>query len=80
MTLELIRDALGWCTLINFGLLLWWGLFILFAHDFVYRMHTRWFKLSVEEFDKIHYLGLAIFKLLIIVLNLVPYLALRIVG
>ena len=80
MTLELIRDALGWCTLINFGLLLWWGLFFLFAHDFVYRMHTRWFKLSVEEFDKIHYLGLAIFKLMVIVLNLVPYLALRIVG
>ncbi|MEX0326602.1 MAG: DUF6868 family protein [Puniceicoccaceae bacterium] len=80
MTLELIRDALGWCTLFNIGLLLWWALFIVFAHDFVYRMHTRWFKLSVEEFDKIHYTGMAFFKVLIFAFNLVPYLALRIVG
>lgn len=79
MTLELIRDALGWCTLINIGFLLWWALFIVFAHDFVYRMHTRWFKLSVEEFDKLHYGGMAIFKLMILVFNLAPYLALRIV-
>ena len=43
-------------------------------------MHTRWFKLSVEDFDKIHYIGMAVFKLMILVFNLGPYLALRIVG
>jgi hypothetical protein len=24
MTIEIIRDALAWCILINWGLLLWW--------------------------------------------------------
>jgi len=80
MTLEIIRDVLGWCTLINIGLLLWWALFILFAHDFVHRMHGRWFRLSVEEFDAIHYKGIMFFKLGVFFFNLVPYLALRIVG
>jgi hypothetical protein len=39
-------------------------------------MHTRWFKLSVETFDAIHYVGMATYKLGIILLNLVPLLAL----
>ena len=80
MTLEIIRDALGWCTVINFGLLLWWFLFFTFAHDRTYRMHSRWFNLSTDRFDTIHYAGIAIFKIGIFLFNLVPYLSLRIVG
>ena len=80
MTLEITRDALGWCTLINFAFLIWWGGFFFFGRGFVYRMHTKWFKLSEESFDSIHYAGMAFFKILILVFNLVPYLALRIVG
>lgn len=80
MTFELIRDILGWCALINIGVLLCWGLAILCFHDLVYRIHSKWFKISVEEFDKIHYIGMAAFKLLFVTLNLVPYLAMRIVG
>jgi hypothetical protein len=80
MTLEILRDVLGWCTLINIALMLWWVLVILFARDFVYRMHYKWFKLSDESFDRIHYSGMAFYKILIFVFNLVPYLALRIIG
>lgn len=80
MTTELLRSILGWCTVINFGLLLWWALFILLAHDWVYRMHSRWIKLSVEQFDAIHYAGMAFFKIIVFVFNLVPYIALWIVA
>ena len=80
MTIETIRSALAWCTLINWALLIWWFLFLTLAHDWTYRFHSRWFKLSVEKFDSIHYAGLALFKTAVIVFNLVPYLALRIVG
>ena len=80
MTLEIIRDALGWCTLINFGILLAWGLGFLLARDFMFRIHSRLFKLSEEQFDVIHYTGMAFFKMVILVFNLTPYLALRIVG
>jgi len=80
MTIEILRNVLAWCTVINFGLLLWWFAFFTLAHDWLYRLHTRWFKLPEEKFDAIHYAGMAFFKLCIFVFNLVPYLALRIVG
>ena len=80
MDSELVTAMLGWCTLINLVLLLWWFSFIAFAHDLTYRMHARWFKLSEEKFDSIHYSLMGFFKLTVIVFNLVPYLALRIVA
>jgi hypothetical protein len=80
MTLELIRAALGWCAVINIGILLWWSLFIMFAGDFVFRMHSKLFKMNREQFFAIHYAGILWFKLVVFVLNVVPYLALRIVG
>jgi len=80
MTVELITAMLGWCTLINFGLLIWWFLFAAIAHDWTYRLHTKWFKISQERFDAIHYSLMGIFKMGVIVFNLVPYLALRIVA
>ena len=80
MTLEAIRDMLGWCAIINIALLLWWWLFFVFAHDWMYRCHGKWFKIPVEKFDAIHYAGMAFHKIAIIMFNLVPYLALRIIG
>ncbi len=80
MTLEIIRDALGWCTVINFGLLLWWFLFFTFGHDWTYRMHSRWYNLTADRFDTLHYAGITFFKIGIFFFNLAPYLSLRIVG
>ncbi|MBN1276903.1 MAG: hypothetical protein JXA35_05370 [Deltaproteobacteria bacterium] len=80
MTVEIIRSVLAWCSVINIGLLLFWFLFFTLAHDFIYRMHARWFNIPVETFDSIHYASMAIFKTGIFIFNLVPYLALRIVS
>ena len=80
MTIDLVRDALLWCFIINIGILLWWFLFFMLAHDWVYQFHGKWFKLSVDKFDTIHYAGMAFFKICIFLFNIVPYFALRIVG
>lgn len=79
MTLDVLSSVLGWCLVINVGLLIWWSLLILLAHDFVYRLHTKWFKMGREQFDVIHYSGIAFYKILIIVFNAVPYFAIAIV-
>lgn len=79
MTTETLRGVFGWCAIINMGLLLWWFLLILFAHDWVYKMHSKWFKISKETFYAIHYAGIAFFKMAIFVLYVVPYFALLIV-
>jgi hypothetical protein len=76
MTASESKEVLLWCLGINYGVLLvWFGVFV-FAHDWMYRLHTRWFKLSVETFDALHYAGLSIYKIGIILLNLVPLIAL----
>lgn len=80
MTLETIRAALGWCTVINGGILLLWFIVFTVAHDWIHRMHGKWFQLSKERFDEIHYQSMSFFKLSIFLFNLAPYLALRIVG
>ncbi len=80
MTVEIIRGVLAWCLVINTGLLLFWVLWLKLAHDFIFRIHGKWFRLPEEKFDTIHYSGMLFFKICIILFNLVPYLALRIVG
>ncbi|MBL7131424.1 MAG: hypothetical protein ISS45_08510 [Candidatus Omnitrophica bacterium] len=79
MTVDILRRVLGWCAVINMGLLLWWFLFFVFAHDWIYRRHSRWFKIPVETFDAIHYTGIAFLKIAILVFNIIPYFALLIV-
>jgi hypothetical protein len=80
MTVELLRDFLGWCSIINMALLLFWALWMMLARDFVYRVHGRWFPLSTEKLDATHYAGMLFFKMCIFLFNIVPYLALRIVA
>jgi hypothetical protein len=79
MTVEIIRDVLAWCSVINLGLLLFWWLWFILGHDFIYRFHGKWFKFSVEQFDATHYALMGFFKIGIFLFNIVPYLALRIV-
>jgi hypothetical protein len=78
MTIEMMRKALLWCAVINYGILLVWFLFFVLSHDRMYLLHSRWFRLSVEQFDMLHYAGMSIFKIGILILNVVPYIALQI--
>ncbi len=75
-----IRHVLLWCAVFNYAILLiWFGVFV-FAHDWMYRMHGRWFKLSIETFDAMHYAGLSAYKIGILLLNLAPLVALYLVS
>ena len=75
-----IRKVLGWCSAINIGVLMVWFLAFVFARDFVFRIHTRWFKIPEDRFDEIHYTMMGYYKLAFGLFNLVPYLALRIAS
>ena len=48
----------------------------LFARDWLERLHGRWFRLSREQFDAIHYAGRSVFKIGIVLFNLVPFVVL----
>ena len=78
MTIESARAFLLWCTIINYGILLTWFLVFVFARDWIQRVHSRWFHLSHEQFDALHYIGMSVFKIGIMLFNLVPFVALSI--
>ncbi len=76
MLLQDLKPFLLYCTLINYAILLSWFDYLTHNHDFVYRLHTRWLYLPVERFDGIHYGGMAVYKIGVLLFNLVPLLAL----
>ncbi len=80
MSIQMPPEAFLWCAIVNYGLLLCWFLCFKFAHEWMHRFHSRWFRLSVEQFDASHYTVMAMYKIGIILFNLVPYIALRIIG
>jgi len=80
MEIGSIKSVLLWSAIINYGILLWWFLIFSFARNWVYRLHSRWFQVTAEQFDAIHYGGMAIYKIGILLFNFVPYLALLIVA
>jgi hypothetical protein len=79
MSIDIVRDALLWCTVINYSVLVVWCLFFVLPHARLNRIWGRWFRLTAEQFDTINFAGIALYKLGILLFNLVPYVALRIV-
>lgn len=80
MDLQTLRSFFMWCTVINGALLLVSFLILVNAGDRVYRMHSRWFAMPREAFNAAIYHYMGIFKILYLLFNLVPYIALSIVG
>jgi len=80
MSVEVARHFLLLCTVIDYGVLLVWFLVFVFAHDAIHRIHGRWFRFSRERFDALHYAGMSIFKIGILLFNLTPLVALSILG
>ena len=80
MDVETIRAFFLWCTIVNVALLAYSFLAFVFAGDLVYRIHSRWFPISRDAFNLAIYSLIAIYKILVVVFNFVPYVALSIVA
>jgi hypothetical protein len=79
MNVETLRGALLCCGIINYAILLLWAALVFLAPGLL-RWVARWYRVSAEQFDAIQYGLMALYKLGIILFNLVPYIALRIVA
>lgn len=74
--MDTIKAFLEISLAINYAILLVWFIAFSWGHEFLYRLHSRWFRLSVEGFDTVHYAGMAFYKVTIFLFNLTPLLAL----
>lgn len=80
MDIQTLTSFFMWCTIINGGLLLLWALAHLIAPDLVYRTQKIWFPIPKETFTLVFYSFIGLFKIFVMIFNLVPYLALLIIG
>ena len=79
MDLDSIRAFFMWSTILNVALLSLSSLICVCAKDWAYRIHSKWFAISRETFNVAIYSFLGLYKVLIFVFNLIPYIALLIV-
>ena len=80
MALSQLQSFLGWCAVLNYGvLLLAFGAWVL-AGDALYRLHARWFRIDRARCDFALYLMLGLYKLAILAGCVVPWLALHLLA
>ncbi len=80
MSIEQLTSFFAWCTLLNMAFLIF-ATFALYAmRDFVMSIHSSMFGISKSDLTNIYFKYLAYFKIAVIVFNLTPYLALRIIS
>ena len=80
INVSVLSEFLGWCTLINIGLLCYSTVMIMLFGDFVKKIHGKLFRISESQLEITYFNFLGHYKLAILVFNLVPYCALKIMG
>jgi len=80
MDIQILTELLMWCTIINGGLFALWAVLWLLVPDWVYRSQERWCPIPRETYNIVMYAFLGFFKIVFLVFNVVPYVALLIVG
>ena len=77
LTQQTLIEFFGWSTVINFTILLLSTLTISFFRETIIKIHSELFNLNKEDLGRAYFNYIAIYKILIIVFNFVPYLALK---
>jgi len=80
MDLDTLTAFFKWCTILNGSLLLLWSALVAFTPDFIFDIQHRWFPISRDAFNIIIYAFLGLFKITVLVFNVVPFCVCLIIG
>jgi hypothetical protein len=80
MDMTAIQEFLGWCSLINVGLLTFSAVVVVWLRGPISRIHAKMFALEPDGLPRVYFEYLALYKIAIIIFNIVPYVALRIIA
>ena len=80
MDMQVLTKFFMWCTILNFGLLMVMFALCLFASDLIYKSHSKWFAVSRESFNVVFYSSIGMYKIFLLAFNVVPWIALTIIG
>ena len=77
-SIETLTTFIGWCTVINVVALAITSIMLMLLRNFIPGIHGRMFGVNKEDLPLTYVQYLGNYKIAIIVLNIVPYIALRI--
>ena len=80
MDIATLRSVLLWCGVVNYALLIVWFVMAVPARSWTLKVWGRFFRLTPEQFDLLNFAGMAFYKVLVLVFNLVPWLVLTLMG
>lgn len=80
MDIQTLTSFFMWCTIINAGFLLFLTLIFMLTPDLAYKMQSRFIPISRETFNTVFYSFIGLFKVFVLVFNVVPWIALLIVA
>jgi hypothetical protein len=80
ITIETLTTFFGWSLAFNFGLLVLTAIFVVLMRDWASKLHGRMFKLDEQDISRSYFQFLAQYKLAILVFNVAPYAALKMMG
>jgi hypothetical protein len=77
MYLNQIMTFLGWCSVINIGVLVFSAVFLFIFKDFAINIHSKITGVSSSKLPTLYFSYMANYKIGILIFNLVPYIALK---
>ena len=78
MSIQTAKDLLLWCLVINYAIMIFWFLTIIFCGG-LYDLCAKWFKVSRQRINDFNLMGLILYKVVVIIFNLVPLIALYLI-
>ena len=80
MDITAVKDFFMWCTIINGLMLIFSSLVCILFGDFSFKINNKYYSITREQFNVILVSFIALYKLVFIVFNLVPFVALLIIA
>ncbi|MEN8180465.1 MAG: DUF6868 family protein [Pseudomonadota bacterium] len=80
MATETLTEFLGWASVINIVLLLFTTIMVIAMRGTISRIHSSLFGLDEKDLGRAYFQYIAQYKIAIIILNIAPYIALKIMA
>ena len=77
ITIESLTQFFGWCSVINIALLTFTTLIILILRGPILTIHSKLFNIKEDKLQLLYIQFIALYKIAIIMLNVTPYIALK---
>jgi len=77
-TVSTLTELLGWSSIINICMLIAASLAVMLMRDSMIKLHGKMFGLDTTDLTRAYFQYIAQYKIVILVFNIVPYIALKI--